>query len=142
MAEESRINVGAGVVIIQDGKTLLTKRKGSHAAGCWGSLGGHVEFGESPIDAVKREALEELGIAITNVQFATCTDMQKYGKHYIDISFTAEIASGEPKICEPEKIDDVRWFPLDALPDPLFEPVRIVLESIRGGQQYFEVTEE
>jgi len=136
------IKVGAGVVIIQDGKTLLAKRMGSHAEGYYGSLGGHVEFGETPVEAVKREALEELGIEIGNVKFATCTNMMKYGKHYVDISFTAEILNGEPTICEPDKIAHVGWYDLDNLPEPLFEPVRIVLDAIKNKQTYFEICEE
>lgn len=130
------IKVGAGVVIIRDGKTLLAKRHGSHAEGYYGSLGGHVEFGESPIEAVKREAREELDIEIENVQFVSCTNMRKYGKHYIDVSFVAEIISGDPTIMEPHKIESIGWFHLDSLPSPLFEPVRIALEAVRTGNRY------
>lgn len=139
---KNTIQVGAGVVIIQDGKTLLAKRRGSHAEGCYGSLGGHVEFDESPIGAVKREAREELGIEIGNIQFVSCTNMRKYGKHYVDISFVAEIVSGEPTIMETDKIESIGWFALDNLPSPLFEPVRIALEAVRTGNRYFEVTSE
>ncbi|HEY1074744.1 MAG TPA: NUDIX domain-containing protein [Patescibacteria group bacterium] len=131
--------VGAGVVIIQDGKTLLAKRKGSHSAGCWGSMGGHVEFGETPVEAVKREAREELGIEIGNVQFVTCMNMIKEGKHYLDVSFTAEIVSGEPIIQEPDKIEEIGWYSLTELPDNLFDPVRVVLESLKTGENYFEI---
>ena len=137
-----QIKVGAGVVIIKNGKTLLAKRAGSHAQGCYGSLGGHVEFGETPVETVMREAREELGIEIGNVQFVTCTNMMKYGKHYVDISFTAEILEGEPTICEPDKIAHVGWYDLDDLPEPLFEPVRIVLEAMKNKQTYFEICEE
>ena len=81
------MQVGAGVVIIQNGRTLLAKRRGSHAAGCYGSLGGHVEFGERPVETVKREAREELGIEIGNIEFVSCTNMRKYGKHYVDLVY-------------------------------------------------------
>ncbi len=135
------IQVGAGAIILQGGKTLLVKRKGSHAAGHYGSFGGHVEYGESPIETVKREAREELGIEIHNLRFASCTNMLKYGKHYIDISFVAEIASGEPRIQEPEKIESIGWYPLDKLPQPLFEPVKIVLEALKTGKVFYEVKE-
>lgn len=141
MKDEKHIKVGAGVVIIKDGKTLLAKRKGSHAEGTWGSLGGHVEFGESPIEAVKREAREELGIELKNVTFASCTNMMKYGTQYLDVSFTAEIASGEPRICDAERIESIGWYPLDQLPEPLFEPVRVVLDAIKSGKVYFESKE-
>jgi 8-oxo-dGTP diphosphatase len=139
MSSEPSIKVGAGVVIIKDGMTLLAKRKGSHAAGSYGSLGGYVEFGESPVEAVKREAREELGIEIGNIRFVSCTNMMKYGKHYLDVSFVAEIVSGDPTIQEPDRIESVGWYPLDALPEPLFEPVRIVLDSLKTGQAFHDV---
>ena len=131
--------VGAGAVIIKDDKVLLSKRKGSHGDGMWGSTGGHLEFGESPFETAKREALEELGIEIGNIEFATCMNLIMEGKHYIDISFTAEIISGEPINQEPEKIEEIGWFPLDSLPTPLFEPVKVVIESIKSGKKYFEI---
>lgn len=137
--EAPRVKVGAGVVIMKDGKTLLAKRKGSHGAGMWGSMGGHVEFGESPVDAVKREAREELGIEIENIKFVTCMNMIRDGKHYVDISFTAELLSGEPTIQEPDRIEAIGWYSLSDLPHPLFDPVRIVLESLKTGENYFEV---
>ena len=135
------IKVGAGAVIIQNGKALLAKRKGSFAAGYWGSFGGHVEFGETPIEATKREAMEELGVEIGNVQFAVCADMQKFGKQYIDISFTAEIISGEPRICEPDKVEELGWFDLNNLPEPIFDPVKTVLDALASGTRYFEIKE-
>ena len=137
--EENFAKVGSGVVIIKDDKTLLAKRKGSHAAGSWGSLGGHVEFGETPIETVKREAKEELGIEIGNIEFAVCLNMLIDGKHYVDISFTAEIISGEPKIMEPEKIEEIGWFDLDNLPSPLFGPVKAVFDALKTGNKYFEI---
>ena len=133
--------VGTGVVIIKDGKTLLAKRKGSHNEGMWGSMGGHVEFGESPIEACIREAREELGIEIGNLRFVACMNLVRNGKHYLDVSFVADLISGEPSIQEPDRIEEIGWYPLNALPEPLFDPVRVVLESLKTGQNYFEVNE-
>lgn len=138
---EKEIKVGAGVVIMKDGKTLLAKRKGSHAEGEWGSMGGHVEYGETPVETVMREAREELGIEIGNIRFVCCSNFLKDDKHYVDVSFVADLLSGEPTICEPDRIEMIGWFALDALPEPLFEPVRTVLDGLRTGQSYFEVAE-
>lgn len=131
--------VSAGAVIINNGMTLLAQRKGAHGAGTWGSMGGHVKFGESPKEAAKREAMEELGIEIGHLEFAACLHMVKDGKHYLDVSFTAEIISGEPAIRESDRIAAIGWYPIDHLPEPLFEPVRVVLESLKTGKRYFEV---
>lgn len=134
--------IGAGVVIIQNGRTLLAKRKGNHGTGMWGSMGGHVEFGETPREAVIREAKEELGVEIGKVEFAMCMNMIKGEKHYLDVSFTAEIVSGEPTIQEPDKIESLGWYLLDNLPSPLFPPVAAVLEAKKTEKRYFEVKEE
>ena len=141
MSQDFSIQLGAGAVIVQDGKALLAKRKGSHAEGCYGSVGGHVKFSESPIDAVRREAHEELGIELKNIQFMACSSMIKYGKHYFDVTFVAEIASGEPRIREPDRIVSVAWYPLDQLPEPLFEPVRYTLEALKTGKRFFDIKE-
>ncbi len=135
---DQRIKVGAGIVIVKDGMTLLAKRQGSHSAGEWGSMGGKVEFGESPADAAKREAMEELGLVVGNLRFVSCMHMTKGDKQYIDLSFVADLVSGEPTIMEPDKIAEIGWFPVDNLPTPLFEPVRVVLEAMKTGQTYFE----
>ena len=107
MTSVKTIHVGVGAVIIRDGKILLTKRKGSHGEGTYGSFGGHLEFGESVSDAIRREAMEELGIEVGNIRFVSCTNMRKYDKQYIDISCTADIVSGEPRIMELDKIESV-----------------------------------
>ncbi len=133
------IKVGVGAVIMRDGKTLLAQRAGSHGAGMYGSVGGHVEFGETPTQAIVREAREELGIEIGNIRFASCMNFFKEGKQYLDVSFVADWVSGEPMIREPDRIASVGWYALDALPEPLFEPVRIVLQALKTGQTYFEI---
>ncbi len=137
--EQSLPRVGAGAVIIKDGKVLLAKRKGAHGAGTWGTMGGHVEFGERPTETAKREAMEELGITVGNLHFVSCANMIEEGVHYIDISFTADIISGTPVIQEPDRIEAIGWYPLDDLPQPLFQPVRVVLDVLKTGQYYVEL---
>jgi len=51
------------VPVRPDGSVLL----GRHAdTGRWGSIGGAVELGESPREAVEREVLEELGVTVAS----------------------------------------------------------------------------
>lgn len=132
--------IGAGIIVVEGGKVLLAKRKGSHGSGMWGTAGGHVEFGEKPSDTVMREAKEELGISLKNVEFLCCIDFYIDGKHYIDIGFRAQIDKGVPKIQpeEVEKIERVKWFSLDDLPSPMFPPIKLYLKALETGQVYFE----
>ena len=141
---QNTIRLGAGAIIIKDGKTLLAKRKGKHALaiGHWGSSGGHVEPGESPAQAAIREAREELGIEIGNLKFLICLDEQwKNGKQYVDIIFLADILSGKPIPMEPDKVEVVEWFPLNKLPEPIFPPVEIALRNLQTGKLYDEYKE-
>ena len=58
--------VGIGVIIIRnDGKILIGKRKGSHAP-YWSIPGGHLDIGESFEQAATREIYEETGLIIKN----------------------------------------------------------------------------
>lgn len=138
---EEKIGVGAGFIIVEDGKAFLAKRKGSHGEGTFGSCGGHVEYGETIEQALKREAKEELGIEIEVVRFLCCFNMIKYGKHYMDLEFLAKIKKGEPKILEPDRIESIGWYALDNLPQPLFEPLKIALDAYKTGKTFYEVKE-
>lgn len=44
-------------------------RIGRFGFGKWNGLGGHIEKGENPIEAAKREVFEESGISIGNLEF-------------------------------------------------------------------------
>ncbi|GAA4699082.1 NUDIX hydrolase [Nocardioides conyzicola] len=97
---------------------------------------GHVERGETAYDAAHREAHEELGVSDLDLVFVT--SMQRTGHdepidERVDFFFTARSWSGEPRIVEPDKAADLRWCPLDALPDPVVPHERSVLESLRTG---------
>ena len=39
--------------------------------------------------------------------------------HWVATSYLCKIKSGEPKIMEPDKASDMKWFSIDKLPDKL-----------------------
>jgi 8-oxo-dGTP diphosphatase len=123
MEQEQKPKVGVGVMILKDGKVLLTKRKGSHGAGEYSFPGGHLEYMETFEDCAIRETREEAGIEIKDIEFLYATNVMKYApKHYVHIGVVAQWASGEPMTMEPEKAEEWKWYPLDELPDgSLFE---------------------
>lgn len=55
---------GIGGVVIRDGEVLLVRRAYPPRAGEWSLPGGRLELGESLVEGVRREILEETGIAV------------------------------------------------------------------------------
>jgi ADP-ribose pyrophosphatase len=135
------IGVGCGALIVNDkGETLLLKRIGDRIdSGTWSKPGGKVEFGETAQDAIKREIREELGVEIELLDYLGFTNQINSpgspGTHWVAISYLARITSGEPKNMEPDKHEELRWFPLDALPEntskTTTEPALIYLSKIK-----------
>lgn len=130
-AEENRPKVGVGVIVVKNGRILLQKRKNAHGEGSWSFPGGHLEFNESFSDCAKRETLEEMGITIENVRYATTTNdiFTNEGKHYITIYMITNEYSGEPKIMEQDKCEQFGWFDWKNLPQPLFIPIQNLLKQ-------------
>jgi 8-oxo-dGTP diphosphatase len=97
---------------------------------------GHVERGETAYDAAHREAHEELGVKDLDLSFVTSMQRTRHDEpidERIDFFFTSRSWTGEPRIVEPDKAGDLRWCPLDALPDPVVPHELSVLESLRTG---------
>ncbi len=98
---------------------------------------GHVEEGESVFAAAAREAGEEVGV--TDVALSPVCAMQRTNgtglavDERVDYFFAATAWSGDPRIVEPEKCADLRWFPLDRLPDPVVPHELAVLTALRDG---------
>ena len=108
-----RCVVGA---LLSDGKVLLVKRSPQRQfyPNVWDLFGGHVEEGESPEDASRREALEELQVEIESPRFlGTVHDPVEPA----DIMVSAVSAwKGEPINAAPDEHADIGWFPADGLP--------------------------
>jgi len=96
---------------------------------------GHVERGETAFDAAAREAAEEIDVHDVGLEFVTAMQRTRRADpidERIDFFFTARSWSGEPRIMEPHKCAELRWCPLEALPEPVVPHERAVLEALRG----------
>ena len=136
--------VGVGIIVIKNGShVLMHRRKGSLGGGFWGTGGGHLELGESLLEAALGEFQEEAGssIVISQPRFlAVCNFTDFYPKHYVDVSFVADWISGEPDDSGLDEVELWQWFPLNKLPGPVFPVVSHYLEAIKSGQNFFDST--
>lgn len=127
---ENIVRVGVSVIIrkYENDKcfVLLGKRLKSHGAQRWATPGGHIEFGEHPIETARREVLEETGLELTEIKPSSVypyvsTIFPEQNKHYITLYMDSEFPGNkEPVAMEPEKCDSWIWFDVDNLPSPLF----------------------
>lgn len=138
------VRVGVSVIIRKDGKVLLGKRLKSHGTGRWCTPGGHIEFGETPGQAARREVMEETGLELGSLAKSKSlpylnTSFQEEGKQYITIYLEGEYIGGDPIAKEPEKCAEWLWFDEDALPSPLFTDMGSALRPIRESDFEFEL---
>ena len=131
MMTEKLVGVGVGVIIRQGSQVLLCRRVNVPGAGSWSTPGGHLDFGETPEQCARREAREETGLEVGEARFRALTNdlFPAEGKHYITIWMEAEYLGGEPQPRAEYELDRVGWFDWEALPQPLFQPLRNLLEG-------------
>jgi ADP-ribose pyrophosphatase YjhB (NUDIX family) len=89
--------------------------------------------GETAYDAARREAREEIDVGDLALEFVTAMQRTRGGEpidERIDFFFSSRSWSGTPRIVEPAKCADLRWFPLTALPDPVVPHELAVLRGI------------
>ena len=118
------------------GEVLLNRRTDN---GRWSVIGGVLEPGEEPAVGCAREVLEETGVrvAVERVSGVYLTSVIEYPNgdvaQYVTTAFRCRAVEGEPRVNDDES-SDVRFFPLDALPDDLkAEHVTRILHAATTG---------
>ncbi len=139
MEQKNQPKAGIGVMVLKDGKVLLSKRSGSHGAGEFSFPGGHLEYMESFADCARRETAEECGTKIKNIKFQFLANLTEYApKHYVHIGLIADWESGRPKVLEPEKSESWNWYDFDNLPYPLFKTCQLAINNLKTGINYYD----
>ncbi len=82
--------------------------------------GGHVEYGETLIDALKRETKEETGLDVESIQLINVGEMIEprefyEPRHFIYVHYLCKIKSGSIKLDERELTDYERVDPVKGL---------------------------
>ena len=115
------------------GKILLHKRSTNcrDEHGIWDSGSGQLEFGEAVTESVLREVEEEYGCkGEIDVQLPSYSLLRKHeGKktHWLQTPFIIRVDPKEVRNCEPHKIEELEWFSLDNLPEPLHPGLQYAL---------------
>lgn len=116
------IGVGVGAFILNEkNELLLHKRAVPAEKDHWCIPGGRLEMFERLEDAVIREVKEEIDVDIKVEKLMGVCDhiIEAENAHWVAMSYLCKIINGEPKIMEPDKASEMKWFSLDKLPDKL-----------------------
>jgi 8-oxo-dGTP diphosphatase len=95
--------VGVGAVIVDGNRVLLIERAQEPQKGSWSLPGGAVETGERLEEAVRREVLEETGLAVEPVSIVEVFERiipDQEGRteyHYVLIDYLCRVTGGELK---------------------------------------------
>ncbi|HHZ79394.1 MAG TPA: NUDIX domain-containing protein [Candidatus Lambdaproteobacteria bacterium] len=111
--------VGVGVVVLRGEEVLLVQRAKAPNKGQWSIPGGKQRHGETVIQAVSRELLEETGVKVEQLALLDVVDFivpDNQGKilyHYTLVDFQGQWLSGECR--SGDDADAVKWFKLKEL---------------------------
>ena len=121
-----------------NGKFFLAKRSVNcrDERGTWESPGGSLDFGEAPDDALTRELEEEFGCTKFTIDEvlppnSVVREEDSIMTHWIAFIYILRVDPDDMSICEPDKVDDIGWFALDDLPEPLHTATAIEIERYR-----------
>ena len=144
MAEDKKIGVGFGVMLLKNNRILLGKRhedpkKASsllNGAGTWTMPGRKLHFGETFEEGAKREVMEETGIKLNSTKVIAINNDMVESAHFVTIGLLSEDFEGEAKVMEPDEITSWKWFELDNLPSLLYFPSEKVLRNYKKQEFY------
>lgn len=134
--------------LLRDGdrgtEVLLQLRAGTgYMDGHWAAAAaGHVERGETAVDAVRREAAEELGVSWVDPVFELTMQRTQGGAaidERVDFFFSARTWTGEPRLMEPDKAAELAWFRLTDPPEQTVPHERVALAHLGGATRFLAI---
>jgi 8-oxo-dGTP diphosphatase len=132
----------AVLVVIQKGnQVLLHKRKNTGWMDGWFDVpSGHLDPGESILDAASREVYEEVGLKVFTEDLKIFHISQAdtgNGKPYTYFIFRINHWEGEPILGEPDMAEDLGFRSLNNLPQNIPPYTRSGLENINSKEVTF-----
>ncbi len=117
----------------ETGRVFLAKRssKARDEHGCWDFGSGGLKVGQTIEGNMRRELLEEYGVAPLKVTLLGYFDLFRTlpdgtPTHWVAVAHAVKVDPSKVTIMEPEMVDASGWFTLDNLPSPLHSSIETV----------------
>ena len=128
----AKFPVTVHLLFFREGQILLSRRFNTgYADGQYSVPAGHLDGGETVMDAAAREAKEEVGIKLEadDMTFSTVMHRMEGNKEDERVDFFVHVHQwqGEPFNAEPDKCDDLCWVDINQLPVNVVPYVRQAL---------------
>lgn len=122
-------------------KALLIQRGHDPYKGTWALPGGFVDMEEPLVEAALRELKEETGVSDVFIEqlYTVGTPNRDPRGRVVTVVYFALINLAQHKIGADSDAQDVRWFPISALPSLAFDHAEIMemaIQRLRGKVRY------
>jgi len=129
--------VAVHLLLIQGEDILLLRRFNTgYEDGKYSVIAGHLDGGETVLAAMAREAREEAGIELAHAQVTGAMHRRAGDGERIDFFVVCHEWAGAIRNLEPEKCDELRWVPIDALPPNTIPYVATAIDAWRTGRWF------
>jgi phosphoglycolate phosphatase len=132
-ARQTPVPTVGALVFREDGRMLLVRT--AKWSDKWGIPGGKIEWGEPSEQALRRELLEETGLAVRDIRFILVQDAihpPEFYKpaHFLLLNYTCTV-EGSPEVRLNDEAREFRWVTAaEAVEFDLNLPTRILLDAV------------
>lgn len=148
--ENSWFRYRTGAFILKDDKMLFVKSK---FGGYFYMIGGGVSLGETSVDCIEREILEETGINAKVERLAVVTENFFKGKggilegldcHTIEFYYLVKVIDDSNVFSKTDDGEELVWIPIAEIKNSFFKPSFIPekIDEIINGKNILHIIEE
>lgn len=124
------------LILVQEEKVLLAKRKIDPMKGTWDVIGGFVDAGETLEEAALREMKEETGADAEIVTSLGSTPDIYGGRPTIACMYLLKLKDPNQKLIPQDDISELQWFSFHEIPQNIsFKNVTITIQKV---QEYLQ----
>ncbi|HOX58720.1 MAG TPA: NUDIX domain-containing protein [Candidatus Paceibacterota bacterium] len=131
------VTVGGLIYNAADEVLVIRTHKWSNL---WGIPGGKIKWGETSVEALRRELKEETGLEIAGIEFVLVQDCIRSKEfyrdaHFVLLNYTCRCA-GKPAVKLNDEAREFRWVTAaQALEMPINQPTRQLLLTVAGARR-------